>query len=331
MPRGKELNEFEKGQITGLRQSGTKPSEIAYKIKRSRKVVYNYLKLGSKYGQRHRSGRKRTISCRDFRMILRLSSSGMYSTNQIKGKLGLPQHRVTIWRYVRKIPYLRYRKRLRKLKMTSIQIKNRLDFAKNHMSWTHEWNKIIFSDEKKFNLDGPDGFQYYWHDLRREPQYFSKRVQGGGSVMVWAACASNGKTVLVFLNGSMDSTVYQKILENSLLPVGTSIGGENWIFQQDNAKPHTSKSSKNWFETQKVKLLEWPSNSPDLNIMENIWGILVRRVFVNGRQFSTVKQLKDEIINAWDSITVEDIQNLVNSMPNRIFSLIKTKGLKIDY
>ena len=37
---------------------------------------------------------------------------------------------------------------------------------------------------KKFNLDGPDGLAYYWHDLRMEELTFSRRQQGGGSVMV---------------------------------------------------------------------------------------------------------------------------------------------------
>ena len=36
------------------------------------------------------------------------------------------------------------------------------------MSWEKEWYKIVFSDEKKFNLDGPDGYQYYYHDIRKE-------------------------------------------------------------------------------------------------------------------------------------------------------------------
>lgn len=47
--------------------------------------------------------------------------------------------------------------------------------------------QVMFSDEKKWNLDGPDGFDGYWRDLRKEPQYFSKRNFGSGSLMVWGA------------------------------------------------------------------------------------------------------------------------------------------------
>jgi hypothetical protein len=33
-----------------------------------------------------------------------------------------------------------------------------------------------------FKLDGPDGFNCYWRDLRKEPQYFSKRNFGSGTL-----------------------------------------------------------------------------------------------------------------------------------------------------
>ena len=93
------------------------------------------------------------------------------------------------------------------------------------MSWTLQWQKIIFSDEKRWNLDGPDGRQYYWHDLRKEPLVLSKPTFGGGSVMVWGAFAWGGKYPLKFITGNVNSEVYQNIITEDLLPVADEIAG----------------------------------------------------------------------------------------------------------
>ncbi|KAG2942035.1 hypothetical protein PC117_g9961 [Phytophthora cactorum] len=63
---------------------------------------------------------------------------------------------------------------------------NRLKWAREKVTWdAAKWSQVVFSGEKKFNLDGPDGLQFYWHDLRFETQIYSRRQSGGGSVMVW--------------------------------------------------------------------------------------------------------------------------------------------------
>lgn len=51
----------------------------------------------------------------------------------------------------------------------------RKEFALNNFQRTNQWRQINFSDEKRFNLNGPDGFAYHWHDLRTEENNFRKR------------------------------------------------------------------------------------------------------------------------------------------------------------
>ena len=72
--------------------------------------------------------------------------------------------------------------------------------------------------KKKFNLDGPDGNQSYWRDLRKEPQYLSKRNFGGGSLMVRGAFSSIGVLPISFPSTKMNSQEYIQILECNLKP-----------------------------------------------------------------------------------------------------------------
>ena len=83
----------------------------------------------------------------------------------------------------------------------------------------------MFSYEKQFNLGGSDGAAYYWNDLREEEQIFSKRQQGGGSLMVWAGFGNGGKTNLAFPTDRMKANEYQDLLDTQLLPFGEAIGG----------------------------------------------------------------------------------------------------------
>ncbi|CAD6185653.1 unnamed protein product [Caenorhabditis auriculariae] len=166
----------------------------------------------------------------------------------------------------------------------------RLQFARSNMAT--DWNKIIFSDEKKFNLDGPDGYAHYWRDLRKDPMYFSKRNFGGGSLMVWAAFCGNGTVALSFIGTRTNSQDYQQLLAQHLLPYLRRRRRANMIYQQDNASVHASNSTLAWFAAKNVVLLDWSACSPDLNPVENSWSVLVRRVYANAKQYTTVNDLK---------------------------------------
>ncbi|GBO10418.1 hypothetical protein AVEN_91413-1 [Araneus ventricosus] len=116
----------------------------------------------------------------------------------------------------------------RRLPLSKLHISKRLQCARYHMSYGHKWMAVLFSDEKKWKLDGPDGNIKYWHDLRKEPRSFFSRQSGGGSVMVWTSFIFNGQVGLTFLDGRQNSPKYIETLENHLMSFAENIGGRNW-------------------------------------------------------------------------------------------------------
>ena len=231
MPKGKRLSEYEKGKIDGLKEEGWSNRKIAEEIGRSRCVIDNYINLRENYGQKKSSGRKRKLTRRDERAVVRLAIKKKFGSRRILASLDVNCSRTTNYNTLKNNKNLKFAKMKRKPPLKQVHKDARLKYANEHMSWTSEWQNVIFADEKKFNLDGPDGYRCYWHGLRRQKDVFSKRIQGGGSVMAWAAFGWFGRTTIVFCDGRMNSEKYTRMLDEELLPISRNLGGENWIFQ----------------------------------------------------------------------------------------------------
>lgn len=329
MPRAKYLTDLEKAQIEFLRRQGLSNRQIAKEIGRSATVVDNFVAKGENYGKKAATKGNTKISKRQKNQLFALASTGKLTTNEMIKELGLPIKKVQAANILTSSGRFKYAKRMKIPSLKPQHTEARLAWARKHMTWTTEWTNVVFSDEKKFNLDGPDGFQYYWHDLRKDPQFFKKRNFGGGSLMLWAAFSMHGRTHLCKCDGRMDSKKYINMLETELITFTDDKMDGDFIFQQDNAAIHVSRQSRAWFQEKDIDLLDWPACSPDLNPIENLWGILVRRVYANGRQFATVPELYVAVCIAWREIPQNTIDSLINSMPKRIFEVIKRGGKQL--
>ncbi|GBM72470.1 Transposable element Tc3 transposase [Araneus ventricosus] len=114
------------------------------------------------------------------------------SVREITGASRLQINNNTVHRRIIESDYMVHAKMARRLPLSKLHIRKRLQSARNHMSYGDKWMAILFSDERKWNLDRPDGNIKYWQDLRKHPGSFFSRQNGGGSVIVWAAFSFNG-------------------------------------------------------------------------------------------------------------------------------------------
>ncbi len=200
-------------------------------------------------------------------------------------------------------------------------------------NWTvAQWSKVLFSDESKFCISFGNQGPRVWRKSgeAQNPSCLKSSVKFLKSEMIWAAMSSAGVGPLCFLKSTVNAAIYQEILEHFMLPSADKLYGDaDFIFQQDLAPAHTAKGTKSWFNDHGVTVLDWPANSPDLNPIENLWGIVKRKM--RDTRPNNVDELKATVKETWASIPPQQCHKLITSMPRWIEAVIKAKGAPTKY
>ena len=347
------LTDHEKGMLQALNEEGHSAREIGRRLGISDSTVrYNLRKL-NEYGSMDtlpRSGRPRATNERDDRHIVLTCRRNRFLTApelaiDLANTSGVDVHPSTISRRLADAG-LYGRVARHKPRLTAVHKQRRLDWARQHLTWTPvEWDTVLWSDESRFQLFQSDGRVYVRRAVGEEfhEACVAPSVKHGGSgIMVWGCMGSSGVGSLAWIKENINAKVYIDILRDHMLPSAHHMIGHEFIFQHDNAPPHTALITREFITdptpefiremggSWQFEVMEWPAQSPDLNPLENLWDEMERRLHREDRPrnkdhlFEILKQI-------WEGMDRQIITNLLASMPRRCQAVIDARGAFTRY
>ena len=191
------------------------------------------------------------------------------------------------WLFIQKaqkVPYLDYRSH-----------QARLTWALSYIDY--DFSTAIFVDKSQFLVEQPyNGWSQVGSPIHVQSRKFPPRVG------VWASISCFGKLSICFYEGTLNQLAYQSLLEQHLYPQANELWGKGvWILMQGwNYLSYCKVHSKKQLIAISGSVIAWPSGSPDLNPIENVWGILKDKVAA--KNLETKEELQSAILEEWSNI-----------------------------
>lgn len=232
--------------------------------------------------------------------------------------------------------------------LTAAQMKKRVQFAISHKRTT--WNSVMFTDSKIFWMRASPT-QKSWQ--RKGHRSSSAGKRHAAKVHVYAGVCSYGKIGLYIVTGTTQvvskfinpktglpqsgvcGLEYEELLKEKMLPEAKKLFSKSrtpysWTFQQDGATVHRTKAALQLLEEicPNFIALTWPANSPDLSLIENVWGWMQREI--NKEPLSlTIEDFKAQIQRVWERLPNTMLKKLAAGMKKRMEKVIELKGAHI--
>ena len=334
MAKRQKLEYYVRQAIVKLHKEKHTIIEISKKVKRSKSVVGRVVKSYNDTGKivsAFKTGRPRKTSAREDRIMQRMSLKNRFkSCTEIKRVMNCTScvnvSRPTDSRRLQEIGLFNRTPTKKPLVSSKNNNNKRLEFANRYVIWTYEnWVKVFFSNESKFNLFGNDGKNIVKRRIgeRLSVKCTKKTVKfAGGNVMVFGMFSSQGTT-------RVNAQIYKNIVQDHVVPIIQNSGFDRATFMQDNAPCHKAKVVMSYLSEQDFEIMDWPSQSPDLNPIENFWKSL--GVKVMDRNPTNTEDLWVNLQEEWSKISIEDCQELIRSCSRRCAAVIESKGSFTKY
>jgi transposase len=222
-------------------------------------------------------------------------------------------------------------KRCQKLNANQILIRRQFvrDWSEGHLFEGLKALPLVFSDESRFSLHSDNRWTwqgrgtYRFHCMKQSEKF------ARFSIMVWGAIGLNFRSSLVICSGTIGTKEYIEFLNRDFFTEADNhFGNRKWVFMQDGAPCHSSESSISNLQQHCLLFPFWPPNSPDLNPIETVWGIMKRKLKYEG--ITTQAAAIEEIKQTWNSLDLATVNQLVNSFPMRVRLVGEAQGQTIQ-
>lgn len=197
----------------------------------------------------------------------------------------------------------------------------------------YDFRLWIFVDEARFAYffnRGPDLYMRVLGEVVHVSSIFKEAHFDRGGLLVWGAISYFGQAPLVYIDGKLDKKGYNELVRYYLVPFMKQLGGvESFYVAQDNDPKHSA--NREAMKEMGIRLLPWPSHSPDMNIIEHCWSRVKSRLRESAELISTYSHLTEVLTKYWGELEIEYIRKLYDSYQDRLDEVIANGGWHTSY
>ena len=220
----------------------------------------------------------------------------------------------------------------------------RFSWADIYKVWaTHDWAKVIWTDECAFNVGGAPG--RIWVTRRAEEEFaescllpkFKKRE----SIIVWGCIVGRRKGPLIIWDkGAWGKTINAKGYQTHIVPHldrfwnTESVRTNDYVYiQHDNTSSHHARTTVAELQERGLYnyLKSWPATSPDLNPIEAVWRLMKTRIGKLVPRPQNNSDMITAIQDQWSSITEFELGQILDTMVDRVGAVLSASGGHTKY